>query len=143
VVKGSDLDSLALEVGSSAGRVAGIHELGTRGAGGTLDPIRPVNARALAIPLRDAMTPAGVPRRPSPRDWEDTFVISTPERSGEVEGLIVQDLGNGDLRFLYRLTAGPIEIPPRLGMRRRIEGLIEDYLPAQVDRIFRRRTSGG
>lgn len=94
------------------------HELGTRAAGGKIG-LRPKRARALTIPLEDAMTPSGVPREPSARDWDDTFVFSTPEHTGSVLGFIVKEdpAQAGELLFLYLLFNGEPKIPPRLGMR--------------------------
>ena len=93
------------------------HELGTRSAGGKVD-LRPKRAKALTIPLPDAMTGSGVPRRPKARDWPDTFVFSTPEMTGDVLGFIVQENPStpGDLIFLYLLFRGAPKIPARLGM---------------------------
>ncbi len=94
------------------------HELGTKSAGGEIS-LRPKAARALTIPLEDAMTPSGVPREASAREWDDTFVFSTPEHTGSVLGFIVKEdpAQAGELLFLYLLFDGEPKIPARLGMR--------------------------
>ena len=62
---------------------AGVQEFGTKGKNpeSPYDTIRPVKAKALAMPVGEALTPAGVPRYASPREYprELSFV---PFRSG-------------------------------------------------------------
>jgi hypothetical protein len=48
-------------------KYAAAQELGTVGKGGTLPTIKPKTAKALAMPVNDALTPAGVARWPGPR----------------------------------------------------------------------------
>lgn len=122
VVEGADLNSLTLRKYSTK-RYAKTHELGTVGAGGTMPDIVPVTAKALAIPLEPAMTPAGVPRRPGPRDWEGLFVYSEPKGGFQDPNTVAylarpDPSQEGELEFLYRLAAR-VAIPPRLGMRDR------------------------
>lgn len=51
-----------------ATRYAAVQELGTVGKGGELPTIKPVRAKALAMPVNEALTRAGVARWPGPRD---------------------------------------------------------------------------
>lgn len=103
-------------LGNSAAH-ARVHEYGTVGAGGELPDIVPVTARALTIPLEDAMTPSGMPKEPSARDWPDTF-LWYGEDKGDGLGYIVREDPDdaGELQFLYKLV-DRVAIPPRLGMR--------------------------
>lgn len=111
-VSGSHLDDLTLSKGNTR-RHAVVHEFGTVGAGGTLPDIVPKRARALTVPLPDAMTPSGVPRRAKARDWPDTFILNTTNG----KAFIVQSQGGSydKLTFLYQLLRR-VAIPPRLGM---------------------------
>lgn len=115
-VTGSNLTNLQIRKGSTS-RYAGVHELGTVGAGGSLPDIVPKRARALTIPLAAAMTASGVAREPSARHWPDTFLLYPARPTPGTIGWIVQDKGGGEFVWLYRL-ASRVSIPPRLGMRR-------------------------
>jgi hypothetical protein len=48
-------------------KYAAVQELGTVGKGGTMPTIKPRTAKALAMPVNDALTPAGVARWQGPR----------------------------------------------------------------------------
>lgn len=69
-------------------RYADVLERGTVGAGGELPTIRPRKAKALAVPIDEALTPAGVHRFLGPRDApvELKFV---PFRRGIAVGKLV------------------------------------------------------
>lgn len=108
------IDSLELRKFSTS-KKAITHELGTKSAGGKVS-LRPRKAKYLTIPLEDAMTPSGVPRRPSARDWPDTFFFETEDTG---KAFIVTDGDvDGELKFLYLLFAGEPKIPARLGMNK-------------------------
>lgn len=104
---------------------ARIHELGTVGRGGELPDIVPKNAKALTIPLPAAMTPSGVPKLKSAREWPDTFIWGGED--GLRGAFIVREDPDspGDLQFLYKL-ADSVAIPPRLGMR----AMFQSQIPA-------------
>lgn len=107
------LDTLELRKFSTS-KHAITHELGTKAAGGEVS-LRPRKSKFLTIPLEDALTPSGVPRRPSARDWPDTFIFEST--SGAAFIASGNDL-EGDLKFLYLLFAGEPKIPARLGMNK-------------------------
>ncbi len=74
--------------------------------------IRPRRAQYLAVPLKAAMTAAGVLRRP-PRDWPNTFVI--PSKGPKAKFLIVRRRGRG-IEPLFALVDS-VTIPARLNFR--------------------------
>lgn len=71
--------------------------------------IRPRNSKFLTIPLKEAMTPAGVSRQPNARSWPNTFFMTS--KAGNL--LIAQKRGKGFVP-LYVLKES-VKIPPRLG----------------------------
>lgn len=73
--------------------------------------IRPRRRQWLTVPLPEALTAAGVPRRSSARAWENTFV----QRSRRGNLLIFQKRGRGIVP-LYVLRKS-VEIPARLDFR--------------------------
>jgi hypothetical protein len=90
------------------GHIGGVFYLRTQEFGAT---IRPKKAKYLAVPLPSALNENGVPLRPGPRDWENTFVKMS--KSGHL--MIFRKLGK-DIIPLYILLK-EVTIPPRLGMR--------------------------
>lgn len=72
--------------------------------------IRPKKAKYLTIPLPAALNSNGTPKKPSARDWKNTFVIKS--KAGNL--LIVQRQG-ARIIPLYVLKT-QVYIPPRLGM---------------------------
>lgn len=70
-------------------------EFGTKGKNPTspIPTIRPKNAKALAIPVNDALTAAGVARYPSPRDYPSELKVVPFENDGgnTVAGLFDKD----------------------------------------------------
>lgn len=89
-----------LEVTFRLDGIATVHERGAT--------ITPKRARWLTIPLPPALTAQGVPKRPSARDWQNTFVIKS--KKGNL--LIVQKVGK-DIVPLYVLKK-KVVIPKRL-----------------------------
>ena len=78
--------------------------------------IRPVHSRYLTIPMPAALTASGVPRETSARNWPDTWVEET--QGGHLM-IFHEDPGEaGVAEPLYLLHPGPIQIPPRLNMRK-------------------------
>lgn len=82
--------------------IANVHERGAT--------ITPKKAKYLTIPLPPALTSRGLPKKPSARDWKDTFVLKS--RKGNL--LIVQKQPNGGILPLYVLKKS-VTIPKRLG----------------------------
>lgn len=61
--------------------------------------ITPKNAKALAIPVGEALTEAGVPRQTGPRKYEDLFLLRT--KAGKA--LLARRTGKGALEVMYVL----------------------------------------
>lgn len=85
----------AVRVGALRGpavKYMGIQEFGTRGKNpdSPYDTIRPRNAKALAIPENKALTPAGVPRWASPKDYPGKLHF-IPFRRGLAVGALYDD----------------------------------------------------
>ena len=150
-VRGSTLRNMRLRL-SSGGRhapYARIHEYG-----GT---IRPKRAKALTVPLRDALTPSGalsgkaVLRRKGgggfTTDYGDTFLLKT---GGKVF-VAVKGRREGDLRLLYVLKRS-VTIPgpkstgskSRLGARETasVQGPRGRYIRARVAEALQRIAHG-
>jgi hypothetical protein len=67
---------VGIVAGARALVYAGVHEgMDSAGRSRASTTIRPRRGKYLAIPLEAATTPAGVPRRRSPRDYDDLFRI--------------------------------------------------------------------
>lgn len=73
-------------------------------------------AKYLTIPLDAAKTPAGAPRKPKARDWQNTFVLRT--KGGEL--MIVQKNGKKGIIPLYILKKS-VNIPKRRYLSRTLE----------------------
>lgn len=77
----------AIRVGSLRGpalKYVAVQEYGTKGKGGLLPTIVPKGGRKnLAIPINAALTPAGVARRPGPKDWGQLKFIPFKNRKGQ------------------------------------------------------------
>jgi len=100
--------------------------------------IRPRKAPALTIPLYPgALTESGDPRYTSYADARNTlgrkrtFVFTS--RKGN--RLLAHRKDDGNLELLYLLHPGPIHIPPRLGMRSTLHGLLPAFRKDLVARI--------
>lgn len=109
---------------------ASIHEFG-----GT---IRPVTKQWLTVPLKDAMTPAGVTRR-SATEWPDSF-IEKSRRSGSV--ILFQRKGDDDVIPLFVLVK-KVEIPPRRWLSGAIDKTSETLGEAITRFIEESMQSGG
>lgn len=98
--------------------------------GGT---IRPRNARYLAIPIGNALTPAGVSRYPSPRDaGKLIFIIS---KAGNK--LLVRKRPDGGLDPLFVLKSS-VTIPPHDFLtepKRKMTLQLQRTIPAALKRI--------
>lgn len=76
----------AIRVGSLRGpalKYVALQEYGTVGAGGELPTIVPkgLMVKNLAIPINQALTPSGVPRKPRPGDWGKLHFIPFRKRA--------------------------------------------------------------
>lgn len=96
---------------------AAVQEFGTVGAGGTLPTIRPKKAKALSIPVgAHALTPSGVSRFDSPRDYvgpgELIFIPSATSVGVLVDS--VTDINEvGDVTGVQYVLATKVDIPPQ------------------------------
>lgn len=99
-VEGSTLDNMRGHIGAAF--PLSVHEKGAT--------IRPRQAKYLAIPLPAALDASGVPLRPGPRFWDNTFVATS--KKGNL--LIFQRRGT-QIVPLYVLKL-EVKLPPRLGM---------------------------
>ncbi len=104
-VEGDKLDTVRGEMRGVF--YAKVHEYGA--------VIKVKNAKYLAIPLPAALGPTGMPLKPGPRFWTDTFVIKS--KAGNL--LIVQRQG-GKIVPLYVLKT-QVTIPQRLGLRKTVQ----------------------
>jgi len=103
-LSGNSVETLEGKVGwisDEHARIAWVHEEGKT--------IRPTRSMYLTVPLPEAMTPAGVPRRPGARHWENTFVARAD--SGHL--IIWQKRGKARMVALYVLRRS-VRIPARL-----------------------------
>lgn len=100
-VVGTGVDTVALLFGNEKLK---IHETGVS--------IRPKRRKYLAIPLPGALDRRGVPKRPSPRDWPNTFVMKSRRNP---RNLVIMQKEGGHLIPLYLLTKST-RLPRRLGL---------------------------
>lgn len=102
--------TLTIEIGSTQGpatKYARIHEYG-----GT---IRPIRAKLLAVPVGPALTPAGVPRYPSPRAVPVRLSYVPAKKAGVTGcvGLLVENKRRSKAgRIWYRLYS-KVTLPAR------------------------------
>jgi hypothetical protein len=105
-------------------------EFGTKGAGGSLPDIVPVNGDWLTIPMPAALDGRGVPLKEKARDWSDTCFIRKKNPDGTTTLYIARrQKGSDHLVFLYRL-AKKVAIPPRLGLGK----ILREGTPYFVDK---------
>jgi hypothetical protein len=102
-----------------------IHELG-----GVITPRR---SRYLAIPLDNALNFQGVPLRPGPRFWKDTFVRKS--RKGNL--IIFQKRGPGKIVPLYLLKKR-VRIPARLGLQATLDTAVPLFQEQIFDRLVQK-----
>lgn len=94
----------ALRVGALRGpalRYAAVHEFGTSGRNpqSPYPTIRPRRAKALAQPVGEALTPAGVARYASPRQFPEPLrFVPARRRSGPVIGYLVRAAARGKIQ---------------------------------------------
>jgi len=136
--KGGKLEGKELAFGSrmpGQTNYAGVHELGTRGAGGTLPTIRPTRSQYLAIPLQAAFE-GTAEARPTSAFRPDSFVL----KAADGRLFIVRRSGDG-LQLLFKLQK-TVDIPPRLGMRDTMRSVLKNNLRretlAALDRAARK-----
>lgn len=124
-VTGNTLDDLEGQIGGTF--YARIHE-----KGGTITPKK---AKFLAIPLPAALKSNGEPIYASPREWKNTFVITS--KAGNK--LIVRREGK-DIVPLYVLKSS-VKIPPRLKMGETLNAGIPYFVDKAVDAVFKAVTA--
>ncbi len=93
--------------------------------------IKAKRAKYLAIPLPAALDSRGIPKKRSPRLWQNTFVSTS--RSGNL--IIFQKVG-GQLRPLYLLKKS-VRIPKRLGLMNTAVAGITVFESRLFERIHR------
>jgi hypothetical protein len=99
-------------IGTMEGRIGGLFYLKIQETGGTL---RPRGAQYLTVPLPAALDSSGMPLKKSAREWDKTFVMRS-----KTGNLIVARRNGKDITPLYLLVR-QVVIPPRLGLRTRLE----------------------
>lgn len=136
-----------------ATKYAGVVDQGTQ----DLNPqspypvIKPVRARALAMPVDDALTPAGVAKYDGPRSYPGSLTFIPFRDSGVAVGALYD---SASLAALRRATKGPIDlrqarrlyvllrqasIPPTFFLRKGMEGFIPELvseLTAYLTQVF-------
>lgn len=101
-----------------------VQEYGTRGKNpeSPFPTIKPVHARALAVPIGPALTAAGVAKVDSPRDWPRDLDF-VPQYRGRLVGLLVERTRNRSIPVFMLLSA--VDIAPKFYLR---DGM-QDALP--------------
>lgn len=127
---------------------AAVQEFGTVGKGGLLPTIRPKRAKALAIPQGKALTPSGIPRYASPRDYPGELKF-IPIRSGELVGILVDkteaeaaEESGGRAEALFNLVR-KVDIAPKHYLRDAMLGRLPAISAALSDRLVRHLDGGG
>jgi phage gpG-like protein len=100
--------------------------------------IRPVTKQWLTIPLKDAMTPAGVTRKAAP-EWPDSF-IARSRRTGKL--ILFQRKGEDKVIPLFVLVR-QVEIPARHWLSGAIDATSETLGEAITRYIEESMKSGG
>lgn len=113
---------LASELTVFAGPPARTHEYGA--------VIHAKRARYLTIPLRAALTPSGVPRKPNARAWDDAFILKA--RSGKL--FLARKRGKRGLDLLYKLQES-VRIPARFGFRKHFQTITVPFLKAELAKV--------
>lgn len=124
-VTGNETSDLAVSFTLTG--IAAVHEQGA--------VIKPKKAKYLTIPLPPALDSRGVPKKPSARDWADTFIL----RSKKGNLLIVQKgEGKGKITPLYVLKKSVV-IPKRLAFQEAFESgrdMLADKIAAETIKEF-------
>lgn len=98
--------------------------------------IRARRTQYLAIPLPTALDNRGVPLRPRPRDWDNTFVRES--RRGNL--LIFQRRGTGIIP-LYLLKR-EVQLPARLGVQTTLMAGLDFFVDTAIDAAAKAITRG-
>lgn len=117
-VDGNTIDTIRGMIGSGSAFYLRIQE-----KGGTITPKK---AKYLTVPLPAALNSNGTPKKPSARDWENTFVAKS--KAGNL--IIFQKMG-AKIIPLYVLKTS-VKIPPRLGMEKALRGGIPYFVDTTV-----------
>jgi hypothetical protein len=118
-VTGTTLDSIR-------GEVTGIFYLGLQEFGGTL---KADSGSYLAIPLPAALDGSGMPLKPSPRDWDGTFVATT-----KAGNLVIFRKDGTQLVPLYVLKTS-VRVPARLGATQEFRRQIPYFMSQVIDTL--------
>lgn len=94
--------------------------------------IKVKRAKWLTIPLPAALDSKGVPLKKKARDWKNTFIA----RSKKGNLLIFKKEGGRKIVPLYALKK-EVTIPPRLGMKKAIDGGLPYFVDRAVDRMLK------
>jgi len=119
-VRGTRVDDITGEIGGAF--YASVHESGAT--------IRPKKAKYLAIPLPEALDRRGVPLKPGPRDWPNTFVAESKKGN-----LLIFQRRTGRIVPLYVLKR-EVKIPPRLGMGETLAKGQGFFVDRTIDRML-------
>jgi hypothetical protein len=114
----------AIEMVLSAGGAMGRRDVSYARAQEEGATIAPRRGRYLAIPLRAALTPAGVPRRAGPREYGDELYFFRA-RNGDA---FLASKKSGLL--MYMLHPGPVVLRPRRFLRDAVEEARKGLPPA-------------
>lgn len=96
--------------------------------GGTITPKK---SKFLAIPLAAALNSKGVPLKPGPRSWANTFVAKS-----KAGNLIIFQKRGASIVPLYVLKTS-VTIPPRLGFRKTLEVGIPYFVDRVMDQLVK------
>lgn len=117
-VTGDSLDTLRGMIGSGDAFYLKIHETG--------GVIKAKNVKYLTIPLPAALNSNGTPKKPSARDWDNTFVAKS--KKGNL--IIFQKVGSKIIPLYVLKTS--VKIPARLGMEKALRGGIPYFVDTTV-----------
>lgn len=126
---------------------AAVQEFGTKGKGGLLPTIRPKRAKALAIPQGKALTPSGVPKYASPRDYPGELKF-IPVLRGHLIGILVDKTEaeaaeeGAEPEALFNLVR-KVDIAPKHYLRDAMLGRLPAISAALSDRLVRHLDGGG
>lgn len=113
-------------LGTLKGSISGVFYLKIQEYGGTLR----ARGNYLAIPLPAALDGRGMPLKPSPRDWDKTFVQQS--RAGN---LLIFRRDGSRIVPLYALKRS-VTIRPRLGLRAEIRHGLDYFTNRALDSVL-------
>jgi hypothetical protein len=123
---------------------ARVQELGTVGKGGELPTIKPRNAKALAIPVNDSLTAAGVRRFTGPRE-DPRSLRFIPFRRGVAVGALFEEAdvkdrkdGKIDVGKAAYLLLKKVDISPKLFIRSGVIKFLPKFGKNVLDELTKR-----